>query len=67
MIFGRTRWEKHKEKTNTHKILVGIHGKRPLGRPRSRWEYIKNYIFEKSVRMWIGLIWLITGSYGQLL
>jgi hypothetical protein len=37
------RWARHvecnREKRNTYRILVGIpEGKRPLGRPRQRWE-----------------------------
>jgi hypothetical protein len=47
------------EKRNAYRILVGKpEGKRPLGRPRRRWE--------DNIRMvvWTGLIWLRIGTSG---
>jgi len=41
-----------------YRVLVGkAEGKRPLGRPRHRWEgNIKMYLQEVDVRLWIELI-----------
>jgi hypothetical protein len=37
--------------------------KTPLSRPRSRWQDINVVIIQKqSVRIWIGFIWLKTGT-----
>jgi len=34
-------------------------GKRPLGRPRRRWEHnVKKYLQEVEWKAWSGLIWL---------
>jgi hypothetical protein len=48
------------------RILVGKpEGKRPLGRPRHRWEdNIKMYLQEVGWRAWTGLIWLRIGTSG---
>ena len=47
------------------RVLVGKHkGKRPLGRPRRRWEdNIKSVLQEVGLRAWTGLILLriVTG------
>jgi hypothetical protein len=52
------------EKRNAHRILVGKpEGKRPLGRPIRRW--VDNIKINWMV--WIGLIWLRTGTSGGLL
>jgi hypothetical protein len=43
-------------------------GKRPLGRPRSRWEYgIRMDLREIGWRLCIGFVWLRTGTGGELL
>jgi hypothetical protein len=47
------------EERNVYKVLMGNpEGKRPLGRPRGRWE--------DGIRMawgvWIGFDWLMTGD-----
>jgi hypothetical protein len=43
-------------------------GKRPLGRPRHRWEYnIRMDIREIGWVVWTGLIWLRIGTSGGLL
>jgi hypothetical protein len=43
-------------------------GKRPLGRPRLRWEdNIEMDLQEMGWRAWIRLIWLRTGTAGGLL
>jgi hypothetical protein len=55
------------EERKVYKVLVGKpEGKRPLGRPRRRWE--------EGIRMadwlggvWIGFDWLRTGTGGGLL
>jgi hypothetical protein len=51
-----------------YKVLVGKpEGKRPLGRPRRRWEdEIRMDIREIGLGMWIGLDWLRTGTGGGL-
>jgi hypothetical protein len=48
----RIRWAGHVarmgEKRNAYRILVGKpEGKRPLGRPRRRWEIILEWILER--------------------
>jgi hypothetical protein len=55
--------------TYAYKILVGKpEGKRPLGRPRSRWEdNIEMDLTEKRSGVWIGFIWLGVGTGGGLL
>jgi hypothetical protein len=53
------------EKRNAYRILVGNpQGKRPLGRPRSRWV---DYITMDLREVWTGLIWLRIGTGGRLL
>jgi hypothetical protein len=54
------------EKRNAYRILVGKpEGKRPLGRPRHRWEdNIKMDLSETGGVVWTGLIWLRIGSSG---
>jgi hypothetical protein len=42
-------------------------GKRPLGRPRHRWEDNIKWFLEKSgLVMWIGFIWFRIGTGGGL-
>jgi hypothetical protein len=59
------------EKRNACRILVGMpEGKRPLGRPRRRWEDnikldLRGIGWDGMV--WIGLIWLRIGTSGGLL
>ena len=50
-----------------HRALVGEpEGKRPLGRPRRRWEDNIKMIFKKWDReAWTRLIWLGTGTRGR--
>jgi hypothetical protein len=57
------------EGRGTYRILVGRpEGKRPLGRPRCRWEdNIKMDIQEVGWGAWSGLIWLRIGTGGGLL
>jgi hypothetical protein len=52
-----------------YRVLVGRpEGRRPLGRPRRRWEdNIKMDIQEVGWGAWIGLIWLRIGTGGGLL
>jgi hypothetical protein len=52
-----------------YRILVGRpEGRRPLGRPRRRWEdNIKMDLQEVGWGAWTGLIWLRIGTGGGLL
>ena len=52
------------ERRVVYRVLVGKpEGKRPLGRPRHRWEYnIKLDLQEVGLGAWTGSIWLRTGS-----
>ena len=66
----RLRWAGHvarmEEGRGVNKVLVGKpEGKRPLGRPRRRWEDILGWIFRK----WEGVVgtgwsWLRIGTGG---
>jgi hypothetical protein len=48
-------------KRNAYRILVGKpEGKRPLGRPRHRWEDT----IKMDEVVWTGLIWLRIGTSG---
>jgi hypothetical protein len=51
-----------------YKVLVGNpEGKRPLGRPRLRWEDgIRTDLREIGLGVWIGFDWLRTGTGGGL-
>jgi hypothetical protein len=52
-----------------YKVLVGKpKGKRPLGRPRRRWEdRIRMDLRKIILGVWIGFDWLRTGTGGGLL
>ena len=57
------------EGRGVHKVLVGKpEGKRPLGRPRRRWEdIIKMDLQEAGMVAWTGFVWLRMGTgVGQL-
>jgi hypothetical protein len=56
------------EERGVYRILVGKpEGKRPLGRPRRRWEYNIKIFREWDVGVWTGLSWLrIETDGGQL-
>jgi hypothetical protein len=56
------------EESNAYWILVGKpEGKRPLGRPRHGWvDNVKMNLREVGM-VWTGLIWLRTGTSGELL
>jgi len=56
------------ETRNAYKILVGKpEGKRPLGRPRRRWEdNIRKGLRETGGRVWTGFIWLRIRTSGGL-
>jgi hypothetical protein len=46
----------HGEERNAYRILVGKpEGKRPLGKPRHRWEDIKLHLTEMG---WCGMEWI---------
>jgi hypothetical protein len=69
----RMRWAGHVarmgEERKMYKVLVGKPGgKRPLGRPRHRWEDgIRMDLREIGLGVWIGIDWLRTGTGGGLL
>jgi hypothetical protein len=69
----RMRWAGHVarmgEDRKVYKVLVGkSEGKRPLGRPRRRWEDgIRMDLREIGLGVWIGFDWLRTGTGGRLL
>ena len=52
------------ERKGVYRVLVGnAEGKKPLGRPRRKWEIILRWIFRKwDERVWTGLIWLRIGT-----
>jgi len=52
------------ESRDVYRVLVGNpEGKRPLGRPRRRWEENIRWIFRKwDVRAWTGSMWFSTGT-----
>jgi hypothetical protein len=54
------------ERRGVYRVLVGKReGKRPLGRPRRRWEDNIKIIFRKwEMWVWTGLIWLRIGIGG---
>jgi hypothetical protein len=54
------------EERGVYRVLVGKpEGKRPLGRPRRRWEYnIRVDLQEVDVGVWTGLGWLRTETGG---
>jgi len=67
----RMRWAVHValmgERRGGYRVLVGKPwGKRPLGRPRHRWEdNIKMYLQELGVGVWTGSSWLRIGTVGR--
>jgi hypothetical protein len=69
----RMRWAGHVahmgEERKVYKVLVGKpEGKRPLGRPRRRWDdAIRMDIKETSLGVWIGFDLLRIGVGGELL
>jgi hypothetical protein len=54
------------EGKGVYRVLVGKpEGKRPLGRPRLRWEDLLRWIFRKwDVGVWTGSGWLRIGTGG---
>jgi hypothetical protein len=68
----RMRWAGHVarkgEERKVYKVLVGKpEGKRPLGRPRRRWEDGIRMDLREIGMVWIGFDWLRTGIGGGLL
>ena len=55
------------DRTGAYRVLVGRpEGKRPLLRPRPRWEdNFKPDLQEVDGKDWTGLIWLRTGTGGR--
>ena len=66
----KMRWAGHVahmgEERGVHRVLVGkLEGKRPLGRPRRRWEdNIKMDLQEVGCGGWTGWSWLRRGTGG---
>jgi hypothetical protein len=54
------------EKRGVYRVLLGkSEGRRPLGRPRNRWEdNIKMDLQEVGWGEWTGLMWLRIGAFG---
>ena len=69
----RMRWAEHVgrmgEKRGVFRVLVWKpEGKRPLGRPRRRWEdNIKMDLQEWDVGVWTGSSWFRIGTGGEML
>jgi hypothetical protein len=68
----RVRWAGHVArmgKRNAYRLLVGKpEGKKSLGRPRRRWvNNIRMNLERWDGMMWTGLVWLRTGTGGELL
>jgi hypothetical protein len=57
------------EKKDVYRLLVGKpEGKRPLGRPRSRWiDNIKMNLVEILWGLLTALVWLMIGTSGEFL
>jgi hypothetical protein len=56
------------EERKLYKVFVGRpEGKRPLGRPRRRWEDGIRMDFREIGWGWIGFDWLSTGTGDELL
>jgi hypothetical protein len=57
------------EERKAYKVLVvNPEGKRPLGRPRRRWEdWIRMNVREIGWGVWTGFYWLKLGTCGELL
>ena len=70
VIISRMRWAGHVarmgEGRGVYRVLVGKpEGKRPLGRPRRRWEdNIKMDLQEVGCGVWTGSSWLWIGTGG---
>jgi hypothetical protein len=65
----RMRWAGHVarmvDERGVHRVLVGKpEGKRPLGRPRRRWEYIKMVFRKLEEVVGTGCSWLRIGTGG---
>ena len=67
----RMRWVRHVarmgERRGVYRVLVGKpKGKRPLGRPRRRWEdNIKTELQEGGYGVWTGSSWIRIGTAGR--
>jgi hypothetical protein len=56
------------EGRGAYRVLVDkSEGKRPLGRPRQRWEVIVGKYLKSAGRAWYGLMWFRLGVSGGLL
>jgi hypothetical protein len=56
------------EGRNVYRVLFGKpERRRPLGRPRRRWDGIKMDLEEIGWGVWSGFIWLSIGTVGGLL
>jgi len=67
------RWAEHVARMEERRVVCSVllgkpEGKRPLGRPRRRWEdNIKMDLQEVGCGVWTGSNWLRTGTGGGLL
>jgi hypothetical protein len=53
------------ERRGAYRVLVGKpEGKRPLGRPGHRWEFIVWMDLKSAGREWYGLMWFRLGVSG---
>jgi len=58
----------HGEMENAYNILIGKpKRKRPLGRPRHKWENNEWILARQGGKMWTGCIWLRIGTSSGLL
>jgi len=54
------------EERGVYRVLLGkLEGRRPLGRPRRRWVYIRMDLYEMGI--WTGLGWPRIGTGGGCL
>jgi hypothetical protein len=63
-------WHVRKRWRNVYRVLVGKpEGKRPLEKPRRRWEYMIRVDLRKTGwrGVWSGFTWLRIGTVGGLL
>jgi hypothetical protein len=64
-LLGRMRWAGHVARMGRGEVMGRTEGKRPLGRPRRRWEdNIKMDLQEGGWGAWTGSSWLRTGTGG---
>jgi hypothetical protein len=57
------------DERTVYTVFVGKpEGKRPLGKPRGRWDYgVRRHLRETVWKVWSGFSWLRIGTSGELL